>query len=458
MAGSVESLSSIIDDVLDFSKIEAGKLSLDVQDFDLRFTVDAAVGTFAGRAYEKGVELITHFDVDVPDVVQGDRLRLRQVLSNLIANAIKFTDAGEVVVRVRRDEGDRVRFEVRDTGIGIAADQQQALFEPFTQADSSTTRRYGGTGLGLAICRQLVELMDGEIMLESAPGRGSTFAFVVDLPPAPVPVARRASLPPLRVLVVANRPAIREALTSTLQHWSLSVESAARLADACDALQRAAAKEKRFDVAIVDSQLEDATQLEALRALKTKAKLRVVGLTPPHERGDATTANAWLSKPLRHATVRDCLAFVITDSPTPINVGEDTPPVRTALAGRVLVVEDNAVNRKVAVALLEKLGYAADTACDGIEALEALRRTHYDVVLMDCQMPRMDGYEATAEIRRREEGVHIPIIAMTASAMASDRERCLAEGMDDYLAKPIDRAALSNTIRRHMSLHSGAPQ
>ena len=451
MAGSVESLGSIIDDVLDFSKIEAGKLTLDVQDFDLRFAVDAAMTTFAGRAYEKGIELIAHIGVEVPDVVQGDRLRLRQVLSNLIANAIKFTDSGEVVVRVNQDSGDVVRFSVTDTGIGIASDQQSALFEPFTQADVSTTRRYGGTGLGLAICRQLVELMDGEISLHSEPGRGSTFTFSVPLRAIGAEAAaRRAALPPMRVLVLADRPSLRDALSSTLRHWSLTVESAAGLASACDTIRQASALDKKFDVVIVDSQLRDVSQLEALHSLRNEHHLRVIGLSASHERGDAAAANAWLSKPLRHATVRDCLAFVITDSPAPVAHTGTTPPVRPAVAGRVLVVEDNAVNRKVAVALLDKLGYVADTAADGIEALDALRRTHYDVVLMDCQMPRMDGYEATAEIRRRETDHHTPIVAMTASAMMSDRERCLAEGMDDYLAKPIDRAALSNTLRRHM--------
>ncbi|MEY2419109.1 MAG: hypothetical protein QOG90_1789 [Actinomycetota bacterium] len=456
MAASVESLSSIIDDVLDFSKIEAGKLTLDLQDFDLRFSVDAAVSTFAGRACEKGVELITQFDVDVPEIVNGDRLRLRQVLSNLISNAIKFTDGGEVVVRVRREDADRIRFDVRDTGIGIAPEQQTALFEPFTQADSSTTRRYGGTGLGLAICRQLVELMDGEIALESTIGRGSAFSFVVRLEPGRVnDTQRRVALPPLRILVVANRPSMREALNSALRHWSLTVECAVGLMGAYDAIRDAASHERQFDVAIVDSHLRDATQLEALHALRTNEHLRVIGLSPSHERGDAAAANAWLTKPLRHATLRDCLAFVITDSPAPADEIDDAvESPRPAIAGRVLVVEDNAVNRKVAVALLDKLGYLADTAFDGIEALEALRRTHYDVVLMDCQMPRMDGYEATAEIRRRENGEHTPIIAMTASAMASDRERCLAEGMDDYLAKPIDRAALANALRRSMGLPS----
>jgi CheY-like chemotaxis protein/anti-sigma regulatory factor (Ser/Thr protein kinase) len=401
---------------------------------------------------------MTHFDADVPEVLQGDRLRLRQVLSNLIANAVKFSEGGEVVVRVQRAGGDRVRFEVRDTGIGIPVDKQSALFEPFTQADSSTTRRYGGTGLGLAICRQLVELMDGEISLDSAPGRGSTFTFVVPLPAANTDTPRRVALPPLRVLVVSRRAALRNALAATLRHWSLSVETVGGLAQARDFVACAASQGKGFDVAMVDSELDDASQLDALLVLRGNAHLRVIGLSPSNERGDATTANAWLSKPLRHATVRDCLAFVITDSPSPINAGDDAAQPPPAVAGRVLVVEDNAVNRKVAVALLEKLGYAADTACDGVDALEAMRRSHYDVVLMDCQMPRMDGYEATAEIRRRENGVHTPIIAMTASAMASDRERCLAEGMDDYLAKPIDRAALSNTLQRHVHVPSATRQ
>jgi signal transduction histidine kinase/CheY-like chemotaxis protein len=446
MAGSVEALSSIIDDVLDFSKIEAGKLSVDAQEFDLRQTVDASVGAFSGRAHEKGLDLIVHVDADVPDVVLGDRLRLRQVLSNLIANATKFTDAGEVVVRVRTSH-EGLRFEVRDTGIGVADAQQGELFEPFTQADSSTTRRYGGTGLGLAICRQLVELMGGTIGMTSTSGAGSTFWFTLPLPEASL--SAPAALPLRNVLVVTDHPAQRDALMAMLGRWALEVATAPTLRVAQDLVFDAHESGIPFDAAIVDSRVGDVSQLDAIRALSL-AQLRVLGLAPPNDavEHEADGPHAWMAKPLRHAATRDCLAYLMVEHPTPSAPAVPPPPPAPATHGRILVVEDNAVNRKVAVALLDKLGYVADTAVDGVEALEALRRSHYDAVLMDCQMPRMDGYAATAEIRRRENGQRMPIVAMTASAMASDRERCLAEGMDDYLSKPIDRAALQRTLRR----------
>ncbi|HUR76884.1 MAG TPA: response regulator [Acidimicrobiales bacterium] len=454
MAGSVEALGSIIDDVLDFSKIEAGKLSLATEEFDLRAAVDAAVTAFAGRAYEKGVELIAHVDSATPDIVRGDRMRLRQVLSNLISNAIKFTELGDVVVRVTAPSG-VLRFEVLDTGIGIPAWQQSELFEPFTQADSSTTRRYGGTGLGLAICRQLVSLMDGEIGLGSVAGVGSTFWFTVPLIAAPSVV--NDDVPINRVLVVTNHAPQRDALRAMLGRWSQVVETAPNLGHAVERLRTAQAHGEAFDVAIVDTRVGNATQLEAIQTIRRDATfcVRVIGLNAANEPVDMDApdgAHARLSKPLRHAALHDCLHYVMSDThlpPHPVQLTPSiAPPPPVARLGRVLVVEDNAVNRKVAVAMLDKLGYETDTALDGIDALEALTRSHYDAVLMDCQMPRMDGYAATAEIRKRENGQRTPIVAMTASAMASDRERCLAEGMDDYLSKPIDRAALQRTLGR----------
>jgi CheY-like chemotaxis protein len=336
---------------------------------------------------------------------------------------------------------------VRDTGIGVADGQQGELFEPFTQADSSTTRRYGGTGLGLAICRQLVELMGGSIGMTSTPGAGSTFWFTLPLPEAGP--SAPAPLPLHQVLVVTDHPAQRDALAAMLSHWSVTVASAPTLRLAQDLVFDAHEHGIAFDAGIVDTRVGDVEQLDAIRALSL-AQLRVVGLAPPNEETGQTPdgPHAWLSKPLRHAATHDCLAYVMTEKPAPSAPPPEPLPAVATTHGRVLVVEDNAVNRKVAVALLDKLGYVADTAVDGVEALEALRRSHYDAVLMDCQMPRMDGYAATAEIRRRENGHRTPIVAMTASAMASDRERCLAEGMDDYLSKPIDRAALQRTLRR----------
>jgi PAS domain S-box-containing protein len=322
MAGSAESLLGILNDILDISKIEAGKLSLEDEPFNLRHTIESDLGPLAVRAQQQGLELLVAFGDSVPEVVRGDRLRLRQVISNLVANSIKFTPEGKITVHVDAAPAGRICFEVADTGIGISPEQQTVLFEPFAQGDSSTTRRYGGTGLGLTICKQLVQLMGGEIAVDSIPGQGSRFWFTVSLP------------------AVAAAPA------------------------------RAAAK--------------------------------------------------------------------VAATPEPPRFGR----------GRVLVVEDNAVNRKVAVAFLDRLGYATDVATDGVEALEAMAAASYDVVLMDCQMPRMDGYEAATRIRETEHDRHTPIVAMTASAMASDRERCLAAGMDDYLTKPLDRELLATTLQR----------
>ncbi|MDP1792609.1 MAG: response regulator [Acidimicrobiales bacterium] len=450
MAGSVESLGGIIDDVLDFSKIEAGKLALDDQEFDLRGTVDSVIGSFAGRAQDKGLEMVSGFDPGVPDHVMGDRLRLRQVLTNLVNNALKFTETGEVVVLVRPAGHGWVCFEVSDSGIGVAPEQQEALFEPFTQADSSTTRRFGGTGLGLAICRQLVELMGGQIGMESKPGFGSTFWFTVPLSAtAGTGVDAHPSFGRQRVLVAAEHPVLRDGLVAMLGRWAIGNEAVSSGAAALRALRRQAADEP-FTIVVVDSRLPDLGQLELLRAIRsepTLCKVRVIGMatTEGNRRDQADAADAWLVKPVRHASMRDCLVTVAaTVAPDPAAPA----PAKPSGMGRVLVVEDNAVNRKVAVALLDNLGYITDTANDGVEAVEALSRTDYDVVLMDCQMPRMDGYEATARIRATEQGRHTPIVAMTASAMAADRDRCLAEGMDDYLSKPIDRTALSRTLRR----------
>ena len=452
LAESAESMVDIINDILDFSKIEAGKLDIEQREFDLRPLLEGVLGTFALRACERGLELVGDFAADLPAVVRGDRLRVRQVLSNLVVNALKFTTDGDVIVRAWAD-GRSLHFAVEDTGIGIHPADCARLFEPFEQADASTTRIYGGSGLGLAICTQLVDLMGGEIGVTSQLGRGSTFWFTVPYEAAASqPGAVHGPIPPvsgLRVLVVSGHDAQRDAIVGLLR---ASDVKALGVADGVMALGMLRA-EGPFDVVVVDVDAGSLSQAELLSAVRRDAALhnvRTLALTPPGRTTDtgAYGFDGWVTKPPRRATLLEALTVGAGDhSPA----GESHPPVPRASAGagrRVLIVEDNEVNQRVAAALVERLGYAATVVGDGVAALEALDRHPYDVVLMDCQMPRMDGYEATTELRRREGDHHTPIIAMTASAMASERDRCLAVGMDDHLPKPIRRHALEAVLGR----------
>ncbi len=459
LADSAESMIEIINDILDFSKIEAGKLDIEEREFDLRGVFEGALGAFALRAFEKGLELVGEFSPDLPAVVRGDRLRVRQVLSNLIANAVKFTDDGDVVVRAR-PEGRSVRFEVADTGIGIDPVDCARLFEPFEQADASTTRVYGGSGLGLAICTQLVDLMGGEIGVTSQPGEGSVFWFTI---PAEAGVEGDAATlaedgPAVaggRVLVVSGHDAQRASLVGMLNNASVPAVGSMDGADALRALRAAAATDHPFHAVVVDIHTGDMTQAGVLAAVKGDpllAGVRTLALTVPESRmADMAVpgADVWVSKPARLGALVDGLTVAAAaggPGPAAMVVPGSIRPA--GAGGRVLIVEDNEVNQRVAMALVEQLGYVATVVGDGVAALEALERGPYDAVLMDCQMPRMDGYQATAEIRRREGSGHIPIIAMTASAMASERERCLAVGMDDHLPKPVRRDALADTLRR----------
>jgi two-component system, sensor histidine kinase and response regulator len=450
LADSAESMVDIINDILDFSKIEAGKLDIEQREFDLRPLLEGVLGTFAVRAYEKGVELVGDFAADLPAVVRGDRLRVRQVLSNLVVNALKFTKEGDVIVRARL-EGRNLRFEVEDTGIGIHPADCARLFEPFEQADASTTRIYGGSGLGLAICTQLVDLMGGEIGVTSQLGRGSVFWFTV---PSETTVPEPAAVQPIRavtvrrVLVVCGHYAQREAVVGMLRASAVEVTGVADGVAALDILRA----ENPFDVVIVDVDAGSMSQAELLSAIRRDASLnavRALALIPP---GRGTYAGAgcfdgWVTKPPRQATLIEALVAGAGDNPAG-DAHVSASPAPAGAGRRVLIVEDNEVNQRVAAALVERLGYMATAVGDGIAALEALDRHPYDAVLMDCQMPRMDGYEATTEIRRREGTDRTPIIAMTASAMASERDRCLAVGMDDHLPKPIRRDALEAALTR----------
>ncbi|HET7722413.1 MAG TPA: response regulator, partial [Acidimicrobiales bacterium] len=471
LADSAESMVDIINDILDFSKIEAGKLDVEQREFDLRPLLEGVLGTLALRAYEKGLELVGDFAPDLPAVVRGDRLRVRQVLSNLVVNALKFTKAGDVIVRARVDERS-VRFEVEDTGIGIHPADCARLFEPFEQADASTTRIYGGSGLGLAICTQLVDLMGGEIGVTSQLGRGSVFWFTVPYEPgAGQTTAAPEPIPPvsgIRALVVSGHYAQRKAVVDLLRAAEVSAVGVADGLMALGMLRTDGArpgsgvggpsgpgsgKDGPFDVVVVDVDAGSLSQAEFLTAIRQDASLhpvRTLALTPPGRTSDtgAYGFDGWVTKPPRRATLLEALIAGAGDHSPACESHTVPSAARTGTGRRILIVEDNEVNQRVAAALVERLGYVANVVGDGIEALEALDRHPYDVVLMDCQMPRMDGYEATTEIRRREGDQRTPIIAMTASAMASERDRCLAVGMDDHLPKPIRRDALEAVLGR----------
>jgi signal transduction histidine kinase/DNA-binding response OmpR family regulator/HAMP domain-containing protein/putative methionine-R-sulfoxide reductase with GAF domain len=474
---SGESLLSIINDILDFSKIDAGRLELEVLDFDLRVVTEEVIELLAERAHAKGVELASLVSPDMPRMLRGDPGRVRQILTNLIGNAVKFTERGEVLLRVSSTpaeaDGILARFEVVDTGIGISPEGQARLFQSFSQVDSSTTRRYGGTGLGLAICKRLTELMGGEIGVTSEAGRGSTFWFTVPLEKSTTAVAdpptMLAGLVGVPVLVVDDNATNRLVLRQLLQGWRMVTDEAATAADGLARLRKAAEEGRPFRLAILDLQMPDMDGLTLARAIRSDPDVQalpLILLTSWGQHGEPQAARAagvgaYLVKPVRAGQLLECVARVL--APAPADPVKDTSGVAAdapapLVRGRVLVAEDNAVNQRFVVRLLEKRGYRADVAANGREATLALGRAPYDVVLMDCHMPEMDGFEATQSIRQSEKGTerHIPIIALTANAMQGDRESCLAAGMDEYLTKPvkveelyaaIDRVLLSTSSR-----------
>jgi two-component system, sensor histidine kinase and response regulator len=469
---SGEALLKIINDILDFSKIEAGKLELEMMDFDLGEAIEEVAALAAEPARARGLELVTYASPAIPGV-RGDVGRLRQVLLNLVSNAVKFTSDGEVVIRASVgpsfDRGEvMVRLEVTDTGIGIAPEATENLFEPFSQADASTTRRYGGTGLGLAICRRLTEAMGGTIGVQSELGHGSTFWLDLPLVPATQPArpsdAPEHSLSGLRVLIVDDNQTSRQVLASQLLAWNIAADVAPDADAALQHLRGAVAGSHPYDVALVDMAMPGMDGLELGRAICADPELSSLRLlllsSVAVDPQDAAGAGyrVRLTKPARLSQLRLALA------PSGGFAGEEGPataaaPVPTAgPRGRLLIVEDNAINQAVARGLAANLGYSCDVAGNGIEALAALERRSYDAVLMDCQMPEMDGFQATAEIRRREGGAPpVPIIAMTAGALVEDRERCLAAGMDDYLPKPVKRAELTRVLDRWLCADTGTP-
>lgn len=466
---SAESLLNLINDILDFSKIEAGRLELENAEFDLRSIVENTVELLAVHAQSKGIELLCDLDPALPARVSGDSTRLRQILTNLTSNAIKFTEAGEVMVRVRAGStvGARTvfRFEVVDSGIGIRPENQTMIFELFSQEDDSTTRKYGGTGLGLAICRQLVELMGGEIAVQSSPGCGSTFAFTIPMLPtedrnagdALAALTRRL---PLNVLVVDDNATNREILQLQLEAWGLSVEQA----DCAQAaLIRLMNPLHHYDLVILDWHMPEVSGLDLARRIRENEKLKSMPLimlsSAAVEDAGRTIRKAgistYTSKPVRQSRLMDCLLMALDPAPDIDDIDDDQGPAHDTMTvriagGRVLLVEDNPVNREVALNMLQVLRCHAEIAVNGQEAVRKIQQEKFDVVLMDCEMPVMDGYAATRAVRAWEaqagSGQHVPILALTAHALAEDRRRCLEVGMDDYLTKPFSMEKLRERL------------
>jgi two-component system sensor histidine kinase/response regulator len=468
---SADSLLSLLNDILDFSKIEAGKLDFETIDFRLRDTLDDTIRALGLRAQQKGLELACHVLPDVPDGLQGDPTRFRQIVVNLVGNAIKFTSEGEVVIQVEiQDESEHevvLHFAVRDTGIGIPLVKQQLIFEPFTQTDSSTTRKYGGTGLGLAISSRLVNRMGGKIWVESELDRGSTFHFttrfqlqkISSRKYAPVGAEVLRGLP---VLVVDDNATNRRILQEILLAWQMNPELTESGPEALTVLDRANTEVTPFALILLDAQMPGMDGFSVAERIKQDARLAksvVIMLTSGGFRGDAARCRelgiqAYLTKPIKRSDLLEAIIAVLGSQ-----TGVEASPLLVTVHSlresrgrlRILLVEDNRVNQVLAVRLLEKRGHEVAVAGNGEEALEALDKQEFDLVLMDVQMPEMDGLQATVAIRKSEmkSGRHIPIIAMTAHAMAGDKERCLKAGMDDYITKPIRPEQLGDVLKRY---------
>jgi signal transduction histidine kinase/CheY-like chemotaxis protein len=476
---SAEGLLVIINDILDFSKIEAGKMTTETIPFDLHLTVEEITELFRIRTQDKGLEFIVRYAPDLPRRFIGDPGRVRQIIINLLGNATKFTSRGHVYLNVEAPEKPRgnatVQVSITDTGIGIPADKINTIFEKFTQVDTSTTREYGGTGLGLSISKRLTELMGGEMGIRSTVGEGSTFWFTLALPqdqsdpPKPMP---EVELKGLRVLHVDDNPTNRFVLREQLNQFQLRNSECGSGQEALEALRSARAAGDRFHIAILDQEMPGMDGETLARTIKADPELSdtiLVMLSSCSQRGDAKRMedagfSAFLTKPVRFSQIFDTLrrvwALSRSSGKTPALVTRHTlaesassskVPLRTksAFRCRLLVVEDNRVNQKVALHLLERLGCQVDIASNGEEGVRMAQSGHYDILFMDCRMPVMDGFEATAEIRRREgSGSHRTIVAMTANALQQDRERCLRAGMDDYISKPISRAELIRVLER----------
>jgi signal transduction histidine kinase/DNA-binding response OmpR family regulator len=458
---SGEALLGLINNILDLAKIEAGKLELEVLDFDVRELVETAAETLAFRAEGERIELATNVASDVPSLVSGDQGRVRQVLMNLLGNAVKFTERGSVVIRVSRTDAGLVRFAVTDTGVGVTPEQGARLFQPFSQADASTTRRFGGTGLGLDISRRLVELMGGTIGLTSEPGKGSTFYFDLPLGPVEDRVEDISLLVGRRILIVDDLAANRLLLREIVLGWKMSPDEAVDAESALRALRDAAAGGPAYDAALLDFEMPGTDGYGLARLIREDAAIAdtpLILISSYSDSGDparvaAAGFSATMSKPLRQGPLLRALAAALAPvdarraTTSPVSAEREIPHWS---GRRALVADDNPVNILVLKALLEQRGIRADAAGDGVEAVEALARAQYDVVLMDVHMPRMDGLSATRAIRADERvrgAVPVRIVGVTASVGEDDRRACLDAGMDDYLGKPITREGLDATLR-----------
>jgi signal transduction histidine kinase len=474
---SGEALLDIINDILDLSKIDAGKMTLEDIYFDLRTAVEEVTDQLATRAHAKGLEIASLMYHDVPSALHGDPGRIRQILTNLLGNAVKFTEKGEIFLQAKLVEETSetvvIRFEVVDTGIGISPEGRAKLFQSFSQAETSISRKFGGTGLGLAICKQLAELMGGEIGVESEPGKGSTFWFTarLDKPSRhsvalPIP---REDLRGLRALIVDESGSNHGLLIEPGLSWGMQCDEAKDSAQALEMLREAVALGRPYDLAIQNILIADKDGLNLARAIKADRAIQTVRLilmTSTGLRGHAEGARkvgvaGYLTKPVRESQLYDCLTTVMgtPQKNAASSAGSDDPLVTThnlkeakaRKRTRVLVAEDNDVNQMVAVRFLEKLGFQADVASNGLQAVEAYKRIKYDLVLMDCQMPEMDGFAATRAIRGSESDLgetRLPIIALTANAMMGDRQKCLESGMDDYISKPLKLSELKDLLER----------
>lgn len=462
-----QALLHIINDILDFSKIEARKLIMEEIVFDLRNTLEDAISLLAPKAAEKGIELYTMIKAGVPESVVGDPSRLRQILNNLISNAVKFTDCGEISVTVecldKKDKTALLGFEVMDTGIGIRKEHINTIFQHFSQADASTTRKYGGTGLGLAISRELVKMMGGEIRVESIFGQGSTFKFNVRLK-----IAKEApqwkfafeKIHDLNILIVDSNDNNRKSISTYLQGVGLKVFEVSNARDAITTILSNANTNNKISIAIIDYQMEDMSGYELATTLKTMPfakEIKLILLALVTQKGDAKIAkeygfSSYLTKPVRRDDLLGCIAIILglkreTEAEKQVITKYTVKEAKKSLKSRILLVDDNEMNRKIFLSMLKSHNMICDVAVDGSEALKAIVEKDYDVVFMDCQMPIMDGYECTAKIRSLE-GVkkHTKIIAMTANAMEGDYEKCIMSGMDDYISKPINFDAVFKII------------